>query len=247
MKTATQVKSALSLPFEVKATDESKRTFRGLAAAWSLDLGRDVIHQGAFARTLDRWKSVREKRPVFLLDSHNPFSIRNVLGKMTDAQETTEGLDAEFQVIDGPDGDEALRRIKGGYITGMSIGYEAVKWSNEQIEGGERWDRIRHLTEVKLLEVSLVVFPMNEDARVDVSSVKSLNGFLAQLLERHPEEKERLRSLSEIPEEFRALLEASPADAPADEPKGLAPEDAQRLAMEGRLRALNLQRLAPLS
>ena len=98
--------------FEVKALDEAERTFGGLAATWDLDLGGDIIEQGAFKRTLKNWK--RGKKVLPLLDSHNGGSVRAVVGKLTEAEETKAGLDAEFEVIEGPDGDEVFRRVTIG-------------------------------------------------------------------------------------------------------------------------------------
>lgn len=130
-------------------------------------------------------------------------------------------------------GDDVLLRLKGGYIDGLSIGYRPVKWEMERSDEA-MWGEIRHLKEVELREVSVVIWPMNESARVDLSSVKSL---LAQesLSEEEREELKRLHA-----QITRALQKGS---APADSPGGLAPEDPQRLLMEEQLRALTLRGL----
>jgi HK97 family phage prohead protease len=201
------------LPFEVKASDDAARTITGLAAAWSLDLGDDVIHKGAFARTLDHWRGSKAKRPIYLLDQHNSYSsVKHVLGKMTDASETDEGLVATFALVpDDPDADAAYKRVKGGFVTGLSIGYQAVRWEYVQKDNSTNsWDRIRHLHEVKLREVSLVVFPMNEDARI--ASAKSVEAITAAL---------RAGTLTDDQKsELRALLAAPEAKAKAKFGKG---------------------------
>ena len=51
------------LPFDVKATDDTARTVTGLAAAWSLDLGGDVILKGAF--TIDANRILPHGRTVY--------------------------------------------------------------------------------------------------------------------------------------------------------------------------------------
>lgn len=164
---------AIVTRLEVKEVDEESRTFSGLAATWDLDLGGDVIKKGAFKRTLKAWKS--SKRPLPLLDSHNAFSsVRNVIGKMDEAKETDDGLEAGFSVIEGPDGDEIFRRVQGGFVDGLSIGYQAVKVKYPETEEERQTGIYRYLEEVKLREVSVVLFPMNEAARIDTSSMKAM-------------------------------------------------------------------------
>lgn len=232
MKIETKARPSLTktaAPFEVKALDEEKRTFTGLASTWEEDLGGDVIHKGAFARTLEHWR--RSGKVLPLIDQHNYGSIRSVIGKLTRAEETDRGLETSWEVIEGPDGDEALRRLKGGYIDSMSIGYEAVRWEMEQREGAESWERIRHLKEVRLYEVSLVIWPMNPGALIDANSMKDLSA--------------ALKAGRITKEQLRALLEEPPAgeDEPAPEPKGLAPEDPKRLRLEALYRDLTLRSL----
>lgn len=232
----TATRGALGVAFEVKSIDEKARTFTGLAATWKKDLGDDVIHKGAFARTLTHWRSTKATTPIPLLDGHDRYSVLKVMGKMTGAKETDDGLEADFEFIpEDPDADAALRRVKGGFVSGLSIGYTPVRWEYEQIEGKSPWERIRHLHEVKLHEVSLVVFPMNETARVDRASMKSLidaarEGTLTD------EEKQELRALLDAPDDTRESGPPSPV-------KGLAPDDPKRLATEHLLRDLKLRRL----
>lgn len=161
---------AVAARFEVKALDDATRTFSGLASTWDLDYGGDVIKRGAFADTLKEWRASGQAMP--LLDSHNGFSsVRAIVGKMTDASETKEGLEATFEVLDGPDGDEIWRRIKGGLVSGLSIGYEPKEVETPDPDQ-ERQGIWRILKKVILREVSVVIWPMNTDARI--RSVKSL-------------------------------------------------------------------------
>lgn len=240
MKTAAKKaeREALRVPFEIKAesANEESRTFQGLASTWSLDLGNDVIHPGAYARTLGLWKS--SGRVIPLIDLHRYDSTKRVVGKMTEAVETGEGLLCTFQMLEAGDAeaDAAWRRVKGGYITGLSIGYRAVRYDYEQPEGTDSyWDRIRHLYEVELKEVSLVIWGMNETSLIDLTSVKDLTAALREG-----------RLTEEQKAELRALLTEAPAPAspPADPPKGLAPEDPKRLQLEEQLRDLTLRSLA---
>jgi len=169
--------------FALKALDEATRTFTGLASTWDLDLGGDVIRRGAFRDTLKAWRNSGETLP--LLDSHNGFSsVRSIVGKMTEAREVDEGLEATFEVMDGPDGDEIWRRIKGKYVSGLSIGYEP-KEIEKPDEEQERQGIWRILKKVILREVSVVAWPMNTGARIkDVKSLvaSGLEGLCPEVL-----------------------------------------------------------------
>lgn len=220
-------------PFQIKAINESTRTFEGLASTWDQDLGGDIIMPGAFKRTLKAWKSSKKTLP--LIDQHNYMSVRSVIGKMLEAEETDDGLVATFEVIEGPDGDEVYRRVKGGYVDGLSIGYRAITQtepSEEQRRGGV-W---RILKEIKLMEVSVVIWPMNTGARID--TVKALvdalrDGTLT------PEQEHELRALpTDQKDRIRALL--------SEEPAGPAHEDGDDfdLQAQAKLDRLRLGRLA---
>jgi len=235
----TNAKSVV--PFSVKATDDGARTIQGLAAAWTLDSYDDVIEPGAFKRTLQNWRASQKSRPIPLLDQHDYSASRSVIGKMTDADETDDGLLATFEFIpDDPDADAVYRRVKGGYITGLSIGYRAIRWEYEQKEGGAEWERIRHLKEVALLEVSVVTWPANEDARIESVKAHQFAALTDAL------KKGTLTPTQKA--ELRALLDTPPVDAgtdqpPADAPKGLAPDDPKRLELEAAARAILLRSL----
>ena len=198
--------SSIVTPFEVKAFDESERTFDGLAATWDLDLGGDVIEKGAFKRTLNSWRGSKKVLP--LLDSHNGGSVRNIVGKMLDGTETDDGLEATFKVIEGPDGDEIFRRIKGGYVDGLSIGYSAIKTRFPDTDEEKQRGIWRYLEEVKLHEVSVVLWPMNPEARIDTSSVKAL---ILAARSRDLDETERAELLG-LEKQISALL-AQPGPA----------------------------------
>lgn len=176
---AILTKNRLVVAFQIKAddVDEEERTFEGLAAVYDLDLGGDVIHKGAFKKTLSTWKKSGEAMP--LLNSHDHYDIFSSIGQLIEAEERPEGLWTKWEVIEGTDGDRVLSRIrpskrtKRAVVGKMSIGYEPLKFDFEQSEGDGPFDRIRNLREVNLKEVSLVLFPMAPGASIDVSSVKA--------------------------------------------------------------------------
>lgn len=170
----------LNVPLSVKADsiDKGARTFEGLAATWDEDLGSDIIHKGAFKKSIATWKTSSEAMP--LLNSHDHFDIFSALGQAIAMRETDEGLWTKWEVLEGDDGDKVLQRLRPSPTTGraiigkMSIGFVPKKFDFEQPEGTDAfWDRIRHINEAELKEVSLVLFPMNPNASIDATTVKS--------------------------------------------------------------------------
>lgn len=207
-------------PFALKAADDAQRTFQGLASTWDLDLGGDVIHKGAFAKTLQDWRG--NQRIIPLIDQHRYGSTFDVLGKMTAAEETDAGLMATFRVVEGDDGDRFLHRVKDGLVNGLSIGYETIgraEITETESNGVKR--AIRNLREIKLHEVSAVIWGMNPHALIDGTSVKAAVEVMSD------EEKAALR----------ALLEPPPVAV-----KMLDPEAQQ--ALKQRLLALTLRRIS---
>lgn len=231
MKTLLQ----LVVPFQVKADaiDLSARTFEGLAAVWDLDLGGDIIHRGAFVKTLGEWKASGQALP--LLNSHGHWDIMDAVGQLLEAEERDAGLWTKWEVIDGADGDRVLTRIRpsarnGRAVIGkMSIGYEPVKFDFEQI-GDNQWDTVRHLRELALGETSLVIFPMAPGAAIDATSVKM---FLQSAKGTDPasvdlKTKAELRRLaSRIGILLKAKKEGDTSDAPEvpDSPTAPAPAE----------------------
>jgi len=123
--------------------------FAGYAAVFDQpDRGGDVVRRGAFARAVEAGK------PVPLLWQHQPDKP---IGRIEALAEDSRGL----RVIGRLSGAGAARKVsamlKDGQINGLSFGYrvrQATQGTN------------RELTELDLIEVSLVSFPMQPLARV---------------------------------------------------------------------------------
>jgi|SRR5215472_11094972 len=147
--------SKTAVRFEVKSLDDAGQ-FVGLAAVFgNRDLGDDVILPGAFQKT------IREKSTVPVLLGH---SVNDVVGTGA-LRETQQGLEINGKLIlqDNPPAQRAYALMKGGALRGLSIGYDVVRHS---LKNG-----VRLLHELKLFEVSLTAFPLNELATV--TAVKS--------------------------------------------------------------------------
>ena len=227
---AIETKS-LVVPFEVKELDEGRRTFRGLAATWDLDLGGDVIRKGAFKRTITNWRKAKGRKHR-LLDSHDRSTIFSVLGDLVDAEETDEGVLGEWGFLEGTKGDAAFALVKGGHVDSLSIGYEAIATrqpSQEEAKQGV-W---RFIDELKWLETSLVLFPMNPAAVVDARSVKSLLATPAALDAATPDDLRALVAAIEA-----KLAEVDAPVVPADDL-----DDPLRLRALADYRAIQLRSL----
>ena len=140
-----------------------ERTFEGYAATFDKDLVDDIIHPGAFT------KSIQESFPVgkikILWQHYEP------LGMPIEMYEDTYGLFVKGKVSKTRLGDEALELMKDGVVSSMSIGFN-IPYGKSEI--GE--DGVRHIREVILKEFSPVTFPANEAAII--TGVKAIEDAL---------------------------------------------------------------------
>ena len=162
---------------EALKAERAEGHFTGYGSTFgNVDSDSDIIMPGAFARSLADLKS-KSQMPAMLFSHERSRPI----GDYLEAKEDDRGLWLEGQLwVDGPhpnqDALTARRMMLGPAGAGMSIGF----WVR-----GEEIDResgIRKITDAKLVEVSVVSFPANEEART--TGVKGDNDFIALLCER---------------------------------------------------------------
>ena len=138
---------------EVKELAEDG-TFRGIASAYGVeDLGGDVIDAGAFKKTL------AENPTVPVLWQHQNHEVIGE-GTLKEWQGKVM-IDAKLD-LDDEMGQKAYRKLKKRLVKGLSIGFQTVKSTWEEVEGR----MVRHIGELKLWEVSVVTFPMLQSAQV---------------------------------------------------------------------------------
>lgn len=135
--------------------------FSGYASVFGgVDSYGDTIVRGAFASTL------RQNGLPKMFFNHDWSSIP--VGKWTKAVEDDHGLLVEGEFTPGLAAADAVRAaMKHGTLDGLSIGGFVKQGDFELTENGRvirKWS--------KLVEVSPVVFPADEAARVDLTSVK---------------------------------------------------------------------------
>lgn len=151
----------LTFPFEIKGVDEDdKGKISGYASTFgNIDLGLDIVDNGAFKKTLHENKG---KFPV--LADHDP---RKQIGWNVSAKEDSIGLmtkgelDIDVNTLAKERFSLAKKGLELGVKVGLSIGYFPIKTEPDR-------DRpaVTRLKELKLFEYSLVPFPMNTDAMV---------------------------------------------------------------------------------
>lgn len=150
----------LPIEFDAKGVKEDG-AFEGYASTFgNIDHGYDVVLPGAFTKSL----TVRPAPQVKMLWQHDPAQP---IGVWTHAAEDSKGLFVKGKLLkDVAKGAEAYTLMKAGVIDSMSIGYRTMEADFAQ-------SGVRQLKEVGLFEVSLVTFPMNDQATV--TTVKDFN------------------------------------------------------------------------
>ena len=147
-----------TLSFKLTNLDFQGRTLEGYAAAFgNLDQVSDIIHPGAFTKTL-----AERGQKIKLLWQHK---LDEPIGRVAEAHEDQAGLFIKAIISDTSRGRDALALLKDGAIYEMSIGYDAVKGGTDYSKDASG-ATVRNLREIKLFEVSLVTFPANEMATV---------------------------------------------------------------------------------
>ena len=131
--------------------------FAGYAAIFGHpDRGGDVVRAGAFARSLGRGAG-----SVPLLWQHAPG---RPIGRIDYLKEDRRGLRVIGRLSAGAAGREAAALLTEGAVRGLSFGYRVREASGPSAGSGQAGPR--ELTELELVEISLVTFPMQPRARV---------------------------------------------------------------------------------
>ena len=138
--------------------------FSGYASLFGeVDLGKDAIARGAFARSLER----RGAAGVRMLFQHDPAEP---IGRWRAIREDERGLYVEGVLSPGvARAREVLQLMKSGALDGLSIGFQTVRSKTDRASG------VRRILEADLWEISIVTFPMLPSARV--SNVKNARWF----------------------------------------------------------------------
>lgn len=168
--------------FEIKSIAEDG-TFSGYGSVFgTVDSYNEVVAPGAFTESLA--EIAAKGRTVPVLWQHRSSEP---IGGWNSLKEDERGLwcDGELLIADVAQAREAYALAKRRIVTGLSIGYWVRESSYDEKTG------IRTLTKLDLVEVSLVTFPANDDARIEAVKFKLAHGEL-------PTEREMEKYLREV-------------------------------------------------
>lgn len=145
--------------------EESNRIVKFRASTPALDRADSIVKpEGIDTQNFDR-------NPIFLWahDGYDTFaggpSMDSVIGKVINYDRTEEYFDVETEFAGpaiNPNGEKALRMVRGGFLNAVSIGFMPMNGGYETIDGRE----IYVYRKSELLEVSLVPIPANPEAIV---------------------------------------------------------------------------------
>lgn len=151
---------ALPVAFNAKSV-RNDGSFEGYASTFgNIDNGFDVVMPGAFTKSLQDRPAARVK----MLWQHDPAQP---IGVWQHVAEDNKGLFVKGRILrEVQKGAEAYALMKEGVIDSMSIGYRTLE--SDYTTAG-----VRQLKELGLMEISLVTFPMNDQATV--TTIKDFN------------------------------------------------------------------------
>ncbi|MDD5517842.1 MAG: HK97 family phage prohead protease [Candidatus Omnitrophica bacterium] len=151
----------------------------------NVDEGGDVIHPGAFTKTIaERGNKIR------VLDQHQTDSVLRAVGKPLTLREigrdelpvnvierfpdATGGVKAVTQfLMDTPEGKGVFIRIKEGAIDEWSFGYDALDKDYSKITKDGKEITVRNIRTLKLYEYSPVLWGMNQATSTQSAKGKS--------------------------------------------------------------------------
>lgn len=142
---------------EIKMDGDS-HTFSGYASVFGgIDSYGDRIQKGAYLKTLES-----RTRPVQLRWNH----YGPVIGKWVEMKEDDHGLYVRGELTPGHStAEDAYALLQHGSVDGLSIGYRVPKGGEEEKDG------VNVLSEIELIEVSIVESPA--DLAATIGDVKS--------------------------------------------------------------------------
>ena len=140
----------------------------GYASTWTRepDSYGDVVAKGAFAESIEQIKANGTVLP--LLYNHNDGDLKNFIGTLTELKEDDHGLYFEADFDDTPEAQKARELAMDGRLAKFSFAYEVLDQAEVELEDGRKANELRKLN---IHEVSLVLYPANDDT--SVVSVKS--------------------------------------------------------------------------
>lgn len=157
---------------EIKAIPNESTAEMGIFEGYAnifgnIDSGGDIVHQGAFTKTLQESK----QNKYALLYMHDRYSPNCLLGGAAEVKETEKGLFSKnwISLKSNPTGAHIFEMIRQGVVDRESIGYRPIKTTFAQ--DGDM--QIRHLWEVQLKEITVCPIGMAMNDQAVITAIKS--------------------------------------------------------------------------
>lgn len=147
--------------FDVKVDENGM--IAAYASTWTRepDSYGDVVAKGAFAESIEKIK--REGKVLPLLFDHQEFDLNSFIGKAYDFEEDDHGLLFHADFDDTKEGQRARELAKDGRLCKFSFAYDVMESAEITLDDGRKANELRKLN---LFEVSLVMYPANDDTSV---------------------------------------------------------------------------------
>lgn len=160
------MREILSVPFEVKFVGEAKTgELEGHGAVYAnIDDGGDMFAPGAFTLALKKLKANGRAPSMYMQHGAILGADPRPVGMWTSVVEDEKGLAVKGRLVglDTETGRYNHALVKEGAMTGLSVGFKAIKTDYPKKAGGPR----RLIKEADLFEISIVDQPMNTLARI---------------------------------------------------------------------------------
>jgi HK97 family phage prohead protease len=142
--------------------DDGAGVIEGYASVFgNIDLGGDVVERGAFKKT------IKERVPsgsVKLMDNHKVYEGTGaVIGVVEEAKEDDYGLHFRARMSSVPRAQDVRTKVKEKVLDSLSFGYNVIKDQFDPKTG------VRYLKELKLYEISVVIWGMNPKAQITLA------------------------------------------------------------------------------
>jgi HK97 family phage prohead protease len=163
--------SDCGISFKANDDEQSNCSFSGYASVFNgTDSYSDRILPGAYQNILREIQTKSARMPKMFIN-HKSWDLP--IGKWVNLCEDDMGLKADGELTVGnPTSDAVAASLQHGTIDGLSIGFRLEAGDTETIqESGQSIRLIKNISE--LVEISVVTFPADEEARVDLVSVKT--------------------------------------------------------------------------
>jgi len=176
---------------------------------------------------------------VPLLDSHQRYSVKDVLGSARDFSQTEIDGDAALECVvtfaDTPDGQETARKVRDGHLTDFSVGYRTLEkyWvpaGEKQIIANKVYEGpVSVVTRWRLNELSATPIGADEYSKARSEFEKQKGGI------KMPENKEKQKQQNRQEEPKapdKKQTEPKAPDTGSRQSQDLSPEEAKRIAKE---------------